>query len=263
MISTRCVATLGALSLALTACADAEDEVAAEPSETAVVDHCTYPLAGQPTQVNAQELAYCQAEALGTIAGWVQEDTVDGELASISRVNIDPLAVEIQAYAASGEPGPRAILVRGNTFLERDGQWIQTTTDSEDETMAYQATMPMRFEALLNPAIRAAGTNPDLTYNVLGREEIDGERVTVLSLRISSEAEDGDTRESRLYIRDDYVVVQSETTFYVNGTGQVRASVLTTIDEPQEIINPRFETDEESGISNNAAGNEAGAEPRK
>lgn len=170
-------------------------------------------------------------------------------LASTSRVNIDPLAVEIQSYTDSGEPGARAILIRGNTFVEREGKWVQATTESDDGTMAYQATMPMRFEALLNPELRAAGTNPDLTYEVIGHEEIDGENVTVLSLQLTGDADGGDTRESRLYVRDDYVVVQSESEFRVNGSSQVRATVLTTIDESQEIINPRFETDDESGLS--------------
>lgn len=250
MRSTKYLGGLGALALLLAGCSEtAESDAETTGSAPATIDHCTDPLAGDPTDVNAQELAFCQAEALGKISGWVQEDTVDGMLASTSRVNIDPLAVEIQSYTDSGEPGARAILIRGNTFVEREGKWVQATTESDDGTMAYQATMPMRFEALLNPELRAAGTNPDLTYEVIGHEEIDGENVTVLSLQLTGDADGGDTRESRLYVRDDYVVVQSESEFRVNGSSQVRATVLTTIDESQEIINPRFETDDESGLS--------------
>ena len=251
MRSTKYLGVLGALALLLAGCANGDVESATEsPADPpAVVDHCTDPLAGDPTDVNAQELAFCQAEGLTKIAGWIQEDTIDGTLASRSRVNIDPLAAEIQSYTMSGIPGPRAILVRGNTFVERDGQWVQATTDSNDETMAYQATMPMRFEALLNPELRAAGTNPDLTYDVIGHETIDGDAVTLLSLQLSDDAETSNARESRLYVRDDYVVVHTETTFRVNGSNQVRATVLTTIDEPQKIINPRFENDDESGLS--------------
>ncbi len=260
MRSTKFVASLGVLALALVGCANGTNEPeAAEPSSsTPVVDHCTDPLAGNPSEVNAQELAFCQAEALGKIAGWVQEDTIDDRLSSLSRVNIDPLAVEIQSFNDSGGGGPRAILIRGNTFVQRNGKWVQATTESDDETMAYQATMPMRFEALLNPNIRAAGTNPNLTYTVIGHETVNGEPVTVLSLEIDSEA--GDTRESLVYIREDYVVVRTESRFRVNGADQTRATELTTIDEPQDIINPRFENDDDSGMSSERSVTEPDAE---
>lgn len=251
MRSTKYLGGLGALALLLAGCSneDVESTATSPADPPTAVDHCTDPLAGNPTDVNAQELAFCQAEGLTKIAGWIQEDAIDGTLASRSRVNIDPLAAEIQSYTMSGVPGPRAILIRGNTFVERDGQWVQATTDSNDETLAYQATMPMRFEALLNPKLRAAGTNPDLTYSVIARETLNGEDVTVLSMQLSTDAETNDTRESRLYVRDDYVVVHSESTFRINGSNQIRTTVLTTIDEPQEIINPRFENDDESGLS--------------
>lgn len=235
---------LGALAVALTGCGGEPSEAASEEDSAAIVDHCTNPLANSPTTVNAQELAFCQAEALGKIAGWVQEETLNGTLTSVSRVNIDPLAVEIQPYTQSGSPGSRAILVHGNTFVERDGHWVQATIDSDDDALAYQATLPMRFEALLNADIRAAGTDPTLSYQVLGRQTVNGHEVTVLSLELT-DAEGDDRRTSKLYVRDDYTVVQSESSFRVNGSNQVRASTLTVIDEPQDIINPRFESDAE------------------
>ncbi|VEI13394.1 hypothetical protein [Trueperella bialowiezensis] len=241
----RVIATLGAIAIAAGGCSSGEPAGAASGSPAAArsVDHCTNPLDGNPQTVNAQELAFCQAEALGKISGWVQEDTVDGTLTSTSRVNIDPLAVEIQPYDAAGTPGSRAILIRGNTFVEKGGRWIQATKNSDDDALAYQATMPMRFEALLNADIRAAGTDPNLTYDVVGHETLNGQEVTVLKMQVASDSPSGDSLTSKLYIRDDYVVVHSESTFQVDGSEHVRAATLTTIDEPQEIINPRFETD--------------------
>lgn len=235
----RFVACMGALTAILTACGS---DVATGPSATdAAVDHCTDPLKNSPTTVNARELAFCQAEALGKLAGYVQEDTVDGQLATRSRANLDPLAVEIESFGGDGDAAGRVILVSGNTFVQRDGSWVQATSDSTDETLAFQSTLPGRYEALLNPNVRAAGTDPTLEYKVAGSDVVDGTPVTVLTLTVS---DDADTLVSTLFIRDDYVVIRSESEYTVNGKESTRTATLTAVDEPQDIINPRFEDDE-------------------
>ncbi|QOR47777.1 hypothetical protein INS90_00215 [Trueperella pecoris] len=255
-MNARTLACLGALTLTLGACSNQAEAIPSEtsPASASVPDHCSDPLAGKPAKINARELAFCQAEALGKIAGYVQEDTLDGTLSSRSRVNMDPLAVEIQSFSQSGDPIGRVILVSGNTFVEREGSWIQAKADSDDDALAYQATLPKRFEALLNPHVRAAGTDPSLEYSVVGTETIDSTPVTVLSLEVTN---DSDRLVSKLYIRDDYVVLQSESTYTVNGTQRVRGSKVSEIDQPQDIINPRFEDDaHRSGIDPSGRGGE-------
>lgn len=245
MLKGRVGAYVGALALALAACGDGVG-LSAQPGSTpsahaSVPDHCTDPLKGNPSTVNARELAFCQAEALGKLAGYVQEDTVDGVLSSRSRANMRPLGVEIESFDSSGKPTGRAILVRGNTFIQREGKWIQASPDSKDEAVVAQASLPMRYEALLNPKICAAGTDSKLNYTVLGSDVVDGTPVKVLSLTVDNEP---DSLVSKLYIRDDYVVIRSESTYTINGRQRLRTSQLTTIDQPQDIINPRFEDDD-------------------
>lgn len=264
-----------AIALALTGCSTAAEPGAAQdasPDSEAESISCSTPVSSLPSPINARALAFCQADALGKIAGYVQEDAVDGKLVSRSRVNINPLAVEIEAFdqtdtpdtageedadtdaqpaaagtnkagSATASSSQKAILVQGNTYVQRDGKWVQATTDSDDENLAYQATMPLRFEALLNPHLRAAGTDPELYYEVTGTDTVDGTPVTVLSaqlVRAGSEDSQG-ADESRLYIRDDYLVLKSESTYDVSGHKQVSTSTLMQVDQPQDIANPRFE----------------------
>lgn len=235
----RFVACMGALTAILTACGG---DVAADPTTepSTAVDHCTDPLKNATATVNARELAFCQAEALGKLAGYVQEDTVNGKLATRSRANMDPLAVEIESFDRGGKESGRVILVGGNTFVLRDDAWVQATSDSSDETLAFQSTLPVRYEALLNPKARAAGTDPALEYKVVGSDVVDGTPVTVLTLTVN---DDADKLVSKLFIRDDYVVIRSESEYTVNGKESTRTATLTAVDEPQDIINPRFEDD--------------------
>lgn len=234
MLCARAVALVGSFTFCLAGCSPSEPDAAEQPARVS----CSVPLSSQPELLDAPSLAFCQAEALGKIAGYVQEDAVDGEVISRSRVNINPLEVEISSLDSAGKVTSRAILVEGNTFVQREGKWVQAMADSSDENLAYQATMPVRFEALLNPQLRASGTDPNLRYTVSGTDTVNGQPVTVLKWQLDSEA---DTMESRLYIRDDYLVMKSESVYTDPGREHTRTSTLVEVDVPQDIANPRFE----------------------
>ncbi|AZR07108.1 hypothetical protein EBQ10_07240 [Trueperella pyogenes] len=238
----RIVASTSAIALVLlAACGGDAAPASPESSEEAAVDHCSDPLKTNSASINARELAFCQAEALGRLAGYVQEETVDGHLVKRSRANIRPLALEIESFSTKGAPAGRVILVKGNTFVQREDSWVQATADSSDETLAYQATLPARYEALLNPHMRAARTDPTFEYTVTGTTVINNTPVKVLTLTV---ADDSDSFVSTLFIREDYVVLRSESVYTVAGKKSTRAAVLTAVNEPQDIINPRFEDDE-------------------
>ncbi|MFY9262743.1 MAG: hypothetical protein GX483_07930 [Actinomycetaceae bacterium] len=232
-----------AVLLLLAGCASEEEDsaTASASTEPSVIDYCTDPLAGNPETVSAQELAFCQAEAVGTIAGYVQEDYYDDVLVSTSRVNIDPLAVEIKGTSGTEtEDGSWIILVVGKTFVNVDGHWIEAHANSDDEVLQYQATFPQRFEAMLNPHLRALATNADLQYDVVGTEVVSGYETTVLSLTVE-DPETGAMSVNQVYVRDDYITVLSETTT-TSETGEqhTRKALLTEIDVAQEIVNPMY-----------------------
>lgn len=212
-------------------------ESSPSPAEPAVTS-CSDPLAGDPTTVNARELAFCQTEAVGNLAGYVQEDTINGKIVSTSRVNLDPLAVEIKSNAGSNGDGSWVILVAGKAYVNLLGKWYEARADSDDETLQYQSSFPSRFEALLNPEMRAMATDPELEYAVEGRETVNGHDVRVLSLTVNEGTEQEAT--STVYIRDDYVVVRSQTEQEIDGHTQLRVSDTTHLDEAQEIINPMY-----------------------
>lgn len=235
------------LTLSLAGCGDSAPEEPDGPASgttIAVPESCVDPLAGNPETVNARELAFCEAEAIADIEGYVQMDYFDGRHVSTSRVNINPLAVEIRSDPDS-ENGNWVILVAGKAYVHQEGNWVEARRDSDDEHLAYQSTLPDRFEALLNPNIRAAGTDATLEYTVVGNETVNGYETTVLSLLADDGSTSGQVVENRVYVRDDYVVVRSQTTSEAAGTKHVRLSSVKDIDEPQEIVNPLYG---ESGV---------------
>lgn len=211
-------------------------------ADAPVPTECRNPLGRKQSLISARELAFCEAEALGKLAGYVQTDTVNGTAVSISRVNIDPLMVEIVSEPNAESTGSRVILANGATYIEQsNGSWIQARPDSKDSSVAYQASMPKRFEALMNPNLRAAGTSPNLVYTLEHVTEIGQDTVFVLEAVIDKGVESGRKMISRIYVRPDYIVVRSETESIVSGRSTVRKAELTEIGNPQKILNPRFE----------------------
>lgn len=178
LLSTGC-ATQGATSPSTSSIGTSP--VSAERSAEPAITSCSDPLAGDPPSVNARELAFCQTEAVGKLAGYVQEDTINGDVVSTSRVNLKPLAVEIKSNDGSDGNGSWVILVAGKAYVNLLGKWYEARADSEDETLQYQSSFPSRFEALLNPQMRAMATDPSLEYTVVGRDTINGDSVRVLS----------------------------------------------------------------------------------
>lgn len=234
---------IGALGLALLAAGcSTQDEGASAQEQTpsiegAPVTECSDPLGSGATQVNAQELAFCQGAGVVNLAGYVQSDYIDGELVSTSRVNIDPLAVEIKGASGGDMDGTWVILVANKTYVNVEGEWIQARADSDDENLQVQSSLPERFAALLNPEMRAMAVDPTFVYDVVGTEVIDGEETTVLSLTYEL---DGANANNRVYVRDDYVTVLTTTVIDRDGEQTVRESRVSDINQPQEIMNPLY-----------------------
>lgn len=238
----RSFAKFGALGLVLLAAGCGSETGGAapdsEPTTTATtITDCSDPLGSGAERVNAQELAFCQAEGIIGLAGYVQTDYIDGSVVSTSRVNMDPLAVEIKGAAQGDMAGTWVILVANKTYVNADGQWVQARADSDDENLQYQSSFPQRFAALLNPEMRAMAVDPTFEYDVIGTETVDGEETTVLSMNYELE---GATANNRVYVRDDYVTVLTTTIIERDGEQTVRESRVSEIDQPQEIINPLF-----------------------
>ncbi|MDO5025257.1 MAG: hypothetical protein Q4E03_01910 [Trueperella sp.] len=240
------VLTAALLALGISGCS-LDSSQTDKPADSAnatdpVPTKCKNPLGRKQSLISARELAFCEAEALGKLAGYVQTDTINGTVVSVSRVNIDPLMVEITSEPNSDNPGSQVILANGAAYLKQpDGSWVQARPDSKEADVAYQATLPKRFEALMNPNLRAAGTSPNLVYTLGEAAKIGGDTVFVLEAEIDDGSESGRKMLSRIYVRPDYLVLRSETESTISGRSTVRVSELTGIDEPQRIINPRFE----------------------
>lgn len=230
------ITALGLACLTLAGCSGTSSSAPTPtPDET-----CTHPLEGESTSVNARELAFCEAESIGKIEGYVQEDYLNDQLVSTSRVNIKPLAVEIKTQPE--DSGQWMILVAGKAYSHINNDWVEARPDSDSAELQAAAGLPDRFEALLNPKIRAAGTDKTLTYTVDGTEEVNGVDTTKLVLELDDPQNPDVHYTNHKWISANYIVMKSMTvTSSTTGDSTTsRMSILTTVDKPQDIPNPLF-----------------------
>ncbi|MFP7697238.1 hypothetical protein [Trueperella sp. LYQ143] len=206
------------------------------------------PLTGNPTEVNARTLAYCQALALRNITGYIQEDTLDGQLVSRSRVNTHPLSAEIESFDAAGKRVNHSVLNQNTIFVQHGTSWVQASVDSPDKNLAYQATIPARFETLLNPSVRASGTDPALTYRVTGKKTVNGQTIFTLTLSRSNDDDIPDS-DVHLVIRSDCLVLRAESSYNIDGVDHTRVSTTRDIDIPQYIEMPSQAADTQNSAA--------------
>ena len=205
--------------------------------------------------VNAQELSRCAANALGAISGYQERTIENGEVQSTSRVNVNPLSLDMSiAHPAAGSP-EELIFLAGFSFAKIDGKWIELTKDNPDPAIASLLELREGLQIQFNPELRAAGTDASLEYQLVGADEILGEPVIVLEAELPT-ADGGSSATSRYFLTKDYLILRSTLS---SGDGDAsggeagdaeagsaggmqqsieRVSEFTEIGVPQEIKNP-------------------------
>lgn len=204
----------------------------------AVPDKCTDPLSRGGKRISAREISFCLAESLGKIKGWTQEDYgPGGKPVSKAAVNVRPLAVKIDTKANAPLPNTEIILIEGKTFIRQNGTWKEADADSADKNYALISRMPRYFETMLNPKLRAAGTDPQQTYSIEGKTTLLGREVT----KISAENRDPQgripARTFRFYVTKDYLTLKSE---ILQDGKIISSSVVTAVDRYQQIRRPKI-----------------------
>ena len=216
-------------------------------SHTETTSMCTDPLAsafqlmksGHADQVdstysaNARELAICTTEALGKLAGYQEQTSVEGKIQQESRVNVHPLRADITiSHPQAGSP-EEIVMIEEFVFVKIDGQWLEATEDSENSAVRAALNLPKSLQTQFNPHLRAAGTDDSIVYSATGTDTILDTPVLILEAPIT--AEEG-TYISRYYLDADYQLLRSEA---VAQSGDVQsATSITELDEPQTISNP-------------------------
>lgn len=262
-IRAAAAATVLALSLGLTACSSDDDattgpsgtstssptDVRTNPNEVSagIPTECTDPLADakKGDVINGRELMFCQSEALGKIDGYVltrvQGEGAEAFVTNTSRVNIDPLAVEIVAPGTAGADAT-VVLIGGRTYVKMpmDDNFVEVTENTTDESLVQFAQLPSTFVTLLNPKLRAAGTSPTLMFTVVGTDKVDGVDVTVVEAILT----EGSTFATQTdYIDSRYLPIKS--VLKVAATKEpdkilVNATTsMTEIDKSQHIVDPQ------------------------
>ncbi|MCI6574694.1 MAG: hypothetical protein PT944_01595 [Actinomycetaceae bacterium] len=182
--------------------------------------------------VSAPDLAICTAEALGQLKGYQEETMKNGKIHSHSRVNINPLKVDMVIDEPLSGQFEQVILIEGFAFAKVNGTWIQATEDADDPAIRSLLNLPQSFQTQFNPRLRAAGTDSSIRYTVVGTDTVLGQPVIVMEATIANKAE---SYTSRYYLNKNYVLLRSDA---VSSAGTTTTSRLTEIDVPQTITNP-------------------------
>ena len=254
------------LSLGLTACSSDDDATSAsskttttssapstdgtKAASTASADaatECTYSLADAKTgdTVSGREFAFCQAEALTKLEGYVltrvQTDDKAEEFTSVTRVQVDPLEVEITSEEDSGGTSS-VVIVDGKAYIKlaTDKEYAEVPADTTDQKLTYFANLPSTWEKNLNPKLAAEETDPDLILTVLGTDKVDDVDVTVFEFEL-----DHGTAITRrtFYVDSRFLTLKSELTFADSDEPDKlllkTSSIMSEIDQPQDIADPR------------------------
>ncbi|WP_054952857.1 hypothetical protein [Flaviflexus massiliensis] len=195
---------------------DAEDT--SEPTDTDSIApasyECTDPLAGNPTEVSTHDLIVCTTLTLADAEGYATQSTMTGSGTTTLRVNTDPFTVEV-TYSDG-------VIVVANSegawVKEEGGKWQKGDATSEDFLIAQATQVLPTYRNAQNPAITTAQIPEGTTYQVEGKETIDGEEYTILTGTFDQE---GTSTELRMWISDDYQQLKSVSTSTYEGADPV------------------------------------------